>query len=135
MVSGAIDLLLKRDEEGNILDSHVIDFKSLDAPEDDTPNDWIDLSLQVQLYAYAANEVLGENAKTGSVHLLKEQGANARVDVPVTDYAVSAAIDNITCMCITLQMCWRARSWEARWVNWQGCPSIYGIARASLESL
>lgn len=95
MVSGAIDLLLKRDEKGNILDSHVIDFKSLDAPEDDTPNDWIDLSLQVQLYAYAANEVLGENAKTGSVHLLKEQGANARVDVPVTDSAISAAINNI----------------------------------------
>lgn len=95
MVSGSIDLLLKRDEEGNILDSHVIDFKSLDAPEDDVPNDWIDLSLQVQLYAYAANEVLGENAKIGSVHLLKEKGEKARVNVPVTDCALSAAIDNI----------------------------------------
>jgi DNA helicase-2/ATP-dependent DNA helicase PcrA len=96
MVSGAIDLLLKRDEHGNIIDSHVIDFKSLDTPDENSPNDWIDLSLQVQLYAYAANQVLGENAKTGSVHLLKEQGQNARVNIPVTDEAVSAAIHNIS---------------------------------------
>ena len=95
IVSGAIDLLLKRDEQGNISDSHVIDFKSLDAPDDNTLNDWIDLSLQVQLYAYAANEVLGENAKIGSVHLLKEQGVNARIDIPVTDSAIYAAIENI----------------------------------------
>jgi len=95
MVSGAIDLLLKRDEQGNIVDSHVIDFKSLDAPDDDTPNDWIDLSLQVQLYAYSANQVLGENTRIGSVHLLKEHGADARINVPVEDDAVSAAIHNI----------------------------------------
>ena len=95
MVSGAIDLLLKRDEHGNIMDSHVIDFKSLDAPDDDSPNDWIDLSLQVQLYAYAADQVLGENTRTGSVHLLKEHGTGARVNIPVEDDAVSAAITNI----------------------------------------
>ena len=95
MVSGAIDLLLKRDARGDIVDSHVIDFKSLDAPDDSVPNDWIDLSLQVQLYAYAANQVLGENAKTGSVHLLKERGEDARVNIPVTDAAVSAAVENI----------------------------------------
>ena len=95
MVSGAIDLLLKRDEHGNIMDSHVIDFKSLDAPDDNSTNDWIDLSLQVQLYAYAANQVLGENTRTGSVHLLKEHGTGARVDIPVENDAVSAAISNI----------------------------------------
>lgn len=95
MVSGAIDLLLKRDDRGNIVDAHVIDFKSMDTPDDDIPNDWIDLSLQVQLYAYAANEVLGEQAKTGSVHLLKEQGENARVNIPVSDKAVGIAIENI----------------------------------------
>lgn len=95
MVSGAIDLLLKRDEYGNIMDSHVIDFKSLDAPDDDSPNDWIDLSLQVQLYAYAANQVLGENTRTGSVHLLKEHGTDARVNIPVENDAVSAAVSNI----------------------------------------
>lgn len=95
MVSGAIDLLLKRDEQGNVVDSHVIDFKSLDAPDDDTPNDWIDLSLQVQLYAYAADQVLGENTRIGSVHLLKEQGTDARVNIPVENDAISAAIQNI----------------------------------------
>lgn len=95
MVSGAIDLLLKRDEHGTIMDSHVIDFKSLDAPDDDTPNDWIDLSLQVQLYAYAADQVLGENTRTGSVYLLKEHGTDARVNIPVENDAVSAAISNI----------------------------------------
>lgn len=96
MVSGAIDLLLKRDDRGNIVDAHVIDFKSMDTPDDTAPNDWIDLSLQVQLYAYAANEVLGEKTKTGSVHLLKEQGANARVNIPVSNEAVGAAIENIS---------------------------------------
>ncbi len=95
LVSGAIDLLLKHDERGNIVDAHVIDFKSMDIPDDNGPNDWIDLSLQVQLYAYAANEVLGEQTKTGSVHLLKEQGLKARVDIPVSHEAVDAAIENI----------------------------------------
>lgn len=96
LVSGAIDLLLKRDDRGNIIDAHVIDFKSMDTPDDKTPNDWIDLSLQVQLYAYAANEVLGEQTKTGSVHLLKEQGSKARVDIPVSNDAIDAAIGNIS---------------------------------------
>lgn len=95
MVSGAIDLLLKRDEHGNIMDSHVIDFKSLDAPDDESSNDWTDLSLQVQLYAYAANQVLGENTRIGSVHLLKEHGIDARVNIPVANDAVSAAVSNI----------------------------------------
>lgn len=96
MVSGAIDLLLKRDEQGNIVDSHVIDFKSLDVPDDNAPNDWIDLALQVQLYAYAADQVLGESTRTGSVHLLKRQGADARINIPVENEAVEAAIDNIS---------------------------------------
>lgn len=96
MVSGAIDLLLKEDESGNIIGAHVIDFKSMDSPDATTPNDWIDLSLQVQLYAYAATEVLGEETKTGSVHLLKERGAKARIDVPISPEAVDSAIANIS---------------------------------------
>ncbi len=95
LVSGAIDLLLKHDETGNIVDAHVIDFKTLETPDDSTANDWINLSLQVQLYAHAANEVLGEATKTGSVHLLKEATTNARVNIPVTDNAINAAIGNI----------------------------------------
>lgn len=96
IVSGSIDLLLKQDDQGNIIDSHVIDFKSLDNPDNHAPNDWIDLSLQVQLYAYAANEVLGENARIGSVHLLKETGPEARVSIPVYQAAISSALGNIS---------------------------------------
>lgn len=96
MVSGAIDLLLKEDESGNIIGAHVVDFKSIDSPDSSTSNDWIDLSLQVQLYAYAATEVLGEETKTGSVHLLKEEGLKARVEVPISPEAVDSAIENIS---------------------------------------
>lgn len=96
MVSGAIDLLLKHDDSGQIVDAQVIDFKSMDTPDSDPINDWIDLSLQVQLYAYAASEVLGEKTRTGSVHLLKEEGGNARVNVPVSNEAIDSAISNIS---------------------------------------
>ncbi|GAG41066.1 unnamed protein product, partial [marine sediment metagenome] len=92
IISGSIDLLLKEDNTGRIIESKVIDFKTLDEPEDSHMLDWIDLSLQVQLYAKAANEVLGENAKTGAVHLLRD---NLRMDVPVTDEALDAALENI----------------------------------------
>lgn len=92
LVSGAIDLLLKHDDKGEITDAHVIDFKSLDKPKEDSDNEWIDLSLQVQLYAYAAKEVLSEKAQTGSVHLLKE---NSRINVPVDESSLSAAVENI----------------------------------------
>lgn len=95
MVLGAIDLLLKCDEHDNIIDAHVIDFKSMYMSGDTTSNDWMDLSLRVQLYAHAANEVLGEKTKIGSVHLLKERGEDARVNVPVSDVAIDVAIENI----------------------------------------
>ena len=53
--------------------------------------EWTDLSLQVQLYAKAAIDVLGENAGTGSVHLLK---VDHRLDVSIDDDAISTAIAN-----------------------------------------
>ena len=34
LVSGAIDLLLKEDEDGNILEAEVIDFKAMEAGPD-----------------------------------------------------------------------------------------------------
>lgn len=74
-------MLLKVDEENRILDATVVDFKAVeggDQPEANPELEWTDMSLQVQLYAKAANEVLGENARTGLVHLLKD---NSRVDV------------------------------------------------------
>ena len=95
VISGSIDLLLKEDEAGNILGAEIIDFKTMDSgdPDDDKfVVDWTELALQVQLYAKAAVEVLGENARTGSVHFLKD---NQRVNVSITDDALDAAIANI----------------------------------------
>ncbi len=63
-----------------------------EVPEELEKLHWTELALQVQLYAKAANEVLGENARTGAVHLLKD---NKRVQVPVSDEAVKAAVSNV----------------------------------------
>ncbi|MGN6257130.1 MAG: ATP-dependent helicase [Solirubrobacterales bacterium] len=95
VISGSIDLMLHEDENGEVLDAQVIDFKSMEGGDDPELNpalDWTTLSLQVQLYAKAAREILGENARTGSVHLLKD---NQRIDVPVDDAAVAAAVENV----------------------------------------
>lgn len=92
VISGTIDLLLNEDEQGNILEASVIDFKSIDREDRERSQHWTELSLQVQLYAKAAREILGENARTGAVHLLKE---NERIWVPVDEDAVNAAVDNV----------------------------------------
>ena len=95
VISGSIDLLLKEDEEGNILQAEIIDFKTMEGgeqPEANAKLDWTELALQVQLYARAADQVLGQNARTGRVHLLKD---NQRVKVPITQEAVDAALTNI----------------------------------------
>lgn len=95
VISGAIDLLLRYDEAGSLVEASVVDFKSMEGGKEplQSPNlDWTDLSLQVQLYAKAAREVLGENARTGAVHLLKD---GQRISIPVDDEAVQAAISNV----------------------------------------
>jgi DNA helicase II / ATP-dependent DNA helicase PcrA len=95
VITGSIDLMLKQDEEGNILEASVIDFKSMEGgenPEDSEELHWAELSLQVQLYAKAARDVLSENARTGAVHLLKD---NQRIEVPVTNEAIANAISNV----------------------------------------
>ncbi|HID45739.1 MAG TPA: Dna2/Cas4 domain-containing protein, partial [Chromatiaceae bacterium] len=95
VITGAIDLLLREDANGRILDAAIVDFKAMEGgeePEENVELDWTDLSLQVQLYARAAEQVLGENAKTGSVHLLRD---NQRIEVPITNTAVDAALSNI----------------------------------------
>ncbi len=95
VISGAIDLLLRENAQGQIVDAEVIDFKAIEGGDDPLQNtelDWTDLALQVQLYAKAAQQVLGENARTGSVHLLKD---NQRLTVPVDDAAIAAAVDNV----------------------------------------
>ncbi len=95
VISGSIDLMLREDENGDVLDAQVVDFKSMEGGDDPELNpalDWTALALQVQLYAKAAREILGENARTGSVHLLKD---NQRISVPVDDAAIAAAVDNV----------------------------------------
>lgn len=95
VISGSIDLLLHEDRQGNIVQAEVIDFKTLEGGEQPAANvelDWTELALQVQLYVRAAEQVLGQNAKTGSVHLLRD---NQRVEVPITEQAVDAALANI----------------------------------------
>jgi DNA helicase-2/ATP-dependent DNA helicase PcrA len=95
VISGSIDLMLREDTGGNVLEAEIVDFKSMEGgtdPEINEQLEWTDLVLQVQLYAKAAREVLGENARTGHVHLLKD---NQRVSVAVDDAAVQAAVDNV----------------------------------------
>lgn len=95
VITGSIDLLLHENESGEILDAEVIDFKTMEGGENPGENkklEWTELALQVQLYARAATQVLGQNTRTGSVHLLKD---NKRVEVPVTEEAVNAAMSNV----------------------------------------
>ncbi len=94
VITGSIDLML-RQNNGNIVDASVVDFKSIeggDNPEENEELHWTELALQVQLYAKAARDVLGENAQTGAVHLLK---GNQRIHVPITSEALSAAVANV----------------------------------------
>ena len=95
VITGAIDLLLRYDQEENVVDAWVVDFKTMEGGPDPTDNEkleWTEMSLQVQLYAKAAREVLGENARTGAVHLLKD---GQRIAVPVDDLALDAAVGNV----------------------------------------
>lgn len=95
LITGAIDLLLREDAAGAIVGAEVVDFKAIEGGNDPLHNvdlEWTELALQVQLYARAATRVLGQNAATGSVHLLKD---GQRVVVPIDDAAVAAAVANV----------------------------------------
>lgn len=92
LITGSIDLLLKEDEGNNINEAEVIDFKSVEVPDDLEDFDWREMSLQVQLYSRAARDVIGDNVKIGYVHTLKN---NKRVEVPVDKTSVKNAIGAI----------------------------------------
>jgi DNA helicase II / ATP-dependent DNA helicase PcrA len=95
LITGSIDLLMRYNAEGGLVEAHVVDFKAMEGGEDAVESeelDWRTLSLQVQLYAKAAREVLGQNAATGSIHLLKD---NQRITIPIDQRAVDAAIANV----------------------------------------
>lgn len=92
LITGAIDLLLFEDPLHGITEADVIDFKTMESPEDVMDYDWRDMSLQVQLYSRAAKEVLGENVETGHIHTLKD---NKRTAIPVDEQSVQNAINVI----------------------------------------
>lgn len=89
LITGSIDLLLKEDKEKDIMSAEVIDFKSMEVPNELEKFDWREMSVQVQLYSRAAREVIGENAETGYVHTLKN---NKRVKVPIDNESINNAI-------------------------------------------
>lgn len=91
LITGSIDLLLKEDERKGIQSAEVIDFKSMEIDKVEQ-QDWREMSVQVQLYSKAAKEVVGQNVKTGFVHILKN---NERIAVPVDDKSVNNAIKAI----------------------------------------
>lgn len=95
VVSGAIDLMLEENEQGEVVDACVVDFKTIEGGEQPEQNDkleWTELALQVQLYAKAARDVLGNLIEKGYVHLLKD---GKRVEIPIDEAAVAAALANI----------------------------------------
>lgn len=92
LITGSIDLLLKEDERKAIQSAEVIDFKSMEIPDDIEKQDWREMSVQVQLYSKAAREVIGQNAETGFVHTLKN---NKRIEVPIDEASVQSAIGAI----------------------------------------
>lgn len=95
VVSGAIDLMIQEDEAGNVVDACVVDFKTMEGGEDAVNSEdlnWTELALQVQLYAKAAIDVLGNAIEHGFVHLLKD---GQRVQVPIDGDAIDAAMANV----------------------------------------
>ena len=92
LITGAIDLLLKEEPERGIITADVIDFKTMELPDDFVEYDWRDMSMQVQLYSKAAKEIMDENVETGYIHTLKD---NRRTAIPVDDASVSKAISAI----------------------------------------
>lgn len=81
--------MLKEDPEHHITTADVIDFKTMELPDDAKDYDWRDMSLQVQLYSKAAKEIMGENVETGYIHTLKD---NQRTPIPVDKDSVDNAI-------------------------------------------
>ncbi len=95
LITGSIDLMLHIDEAGSVIETQVLDFKTMaggENPETNPALDWTELSLQVQLYAKAAREVLQEPATTGAIHLLKD---NQRIEIPVVSEAIEIAVENV----------------------------------------
>lgn len=89
LITGNIDLLMIEDTQRHITTADVIDFKSMETPEDVTTYDWRNMSIQVQLYSKAAKEIIGENVETGYIHTLKD---NCRTKIPVDETSIHNAM-------------------------------------------
>jgi len=93
VLSGSIDLLMRDSTDGTPLDAELIDFKAMKLDGGSTGSlDWTALSLQVQLYARAAKDILGTPVELGSVHMLKD---GIRVPIPIDTEAQNTAIGNV----------------------------------------
>jgi DNA helicase II / ATP-dependent DNA helicase PcrA len=95
IITGSIDLIMRCDANGDLVEAHVVDFKTMEGGENPLENqklDWRTLSLQVQLYAHATREVYGQRAEMGSIHLLKD---NKRISVPIDEASVRSAMENV----------------------------------------
>ena len=89
VISGSIDLMLL-EEEGEVKDACVIDFKTGERGRgtNEASDQWVDFSLQTQLYAIAARDVLKERIDLGYIHFLKDR---ERMEIPVSAKATDAA--------------------------------------------
>ena len=92
IIAGSIDLLVRDDLRGLEDDVVVIDFKSLDESAISNKEDWVQLCIQIQLYARAANTIFDLNTTSGALHLLKD---GRRFQIPVSDDAINASLNNI----------------------------------------
>lgn len=93
VLAGSIDLLMRDSTDGTPIDAELVDFKAMDTEGGSEGSlDWAALSLQVQLYARAARDVLGTPVRLGSVHMLKD---GERISIPIDAAAQDAAVMNI----------------------------------------
>ncbi|RKO66343.1 ATP-dependent helicase [Desulfofundulus salinus] len=93
MISGTIDLLnrvenVDQNEESSRTPVEVVDFKTKRNGDDLPLEDRLkDASMQVVLYAIAAEESLGYDAREGSVHFLYADRPQDRVSVDISETA------------------------------------------------
>lgn len=89
LVSGAIDLLERRDPETNeIVEVDIVDFKTGDEPNEDKEDEELrDNRFQVKLYGLATQAEFDLEAVDGYIHYLGEDG-DERIQVDLADPAL-----------------------------------------------
>jgi DNA helicase-2/ATP-dependent DNA helicase PcrA len=89
LVSGAIDLLERRDPETNeIVEVDIVDFKTGDEPDEDREDEELrDNRFQVKLYGLVTQAEFDLEAVDGYIHFLGEEG-DERVQVDLANPAL-----------------------------------------------